>query len=105
MTECIKNAKNSIYIISDLSRTEESEMDEHKNYIAALNRVMDGNKGNPNFKVKRIVVPPSDIGIDRLRGIYDLFAPSFALFMTALADVSHLRDFQAVLTRCLSLDY
>ncbi len=58
MTECIKNAKKSIYILSDLSVAEETKMDEHENYLAALHEVVDNNKGNPNFEVKRIVVPP-----------------------------------------------
>jgi hypothetical protein len=58
MIECIKNAKRSIYILSDLSGTEETRMKEHARYIDALNQVMDDNKGNPNFEVKRIVVPP-----------------------------------------------
>lgn len=64
MTECIRNAKRSIYIISDLARTKETQMEEHKKYIDALNQVMDDNKGNPDFDVKRIIVPPYASGMN-----------------------------------------
>jgi len=64
MTECIKNAKRSIYILSDLSGTEETQMEEHAKYIDALNQVMDDKKGNPNFDVKRIIVPPYASGMN-----------------------------------------
>ena len=64
MTECIKNAKRSIYILSDLSGAEEIQMEEHAKYIDALNQVIDDNKGNSNFDVKRIVVPPYASGMD-----------------------------------------
>lgn len=62
MIECIKNARRSIYILSDLSGTEETQMKEHAKYIDALNQVMDDNRGNPNFEVKRIIVPPYTSG-------------------------------------------
>ncbi len=64
MTECIKNAKRSIYIISDLSGAEEIKMKEHAKYIGALNQVIDDKKGNPNFEVKRIIVPSYASGMD-----------------------------------------
>jgi hypothetical protein len=62
MTDCIKNAKHSIYILSDLSGTEETQLPEHVMYIDALNQVMKDNYGNPDFDIKRIVVPPSTSG-------------------------------------------
>jgi hypothetical protein len=40
MTECIKNAKRSIYILSDLSGTKETQLEEHVKYIDALNQVL-----------------------------------------------------------------
>jgi hypothetical protein len=64
MTECIKNAKRSIYILSDLSGTDETQMEEHAKYIEALNQVIENNKGNRNFDVKRIVVPPYASGMN-----------------------------------------
>jgi hypothetical protein len=64
MTECIKNAKRSIYILSDLSGTEETQMEEHAKYIDALNQVMEDKKGNTDFEVKRIVVPPYASGMN-----------------------------------------
>jgi len=64
MIECIKNAKHSIYILSDLSSAEETHMEEHEKYIDALNQMMVNNQGNPNFEVKRIVVPPYASGMD-----------------------------------------
>jgi hypothetical protein len=64
MTECIKNAKRSIYILSDLSGTEETQLEEHEKYLDALNQVMVDNNSNPNFEVKRIVVPPYASGKD-----------------------------------------
>lgn len=60
MTEYIKEAKESIYILSDLSGTGETKMEEHKKYIAALNEAIDGKK----VKVKRIVVPTYASGKD-----------------------------------------
>jgi hypothetical protein len=59
MMDCIKNAKHSIYILSDLSGTEETQLPEHVKYIEALNQVMKDNYGNSKFDIKRIVVPPS----------------------------------------------
>jgi hypothetical protein len=64
MTECIKNAKRSIYILSDLSGTEETQMEEHAKYIDALNQALDDKKGNTDFEVKRIVVPPYASGMN-----------------------------------------
>jgi hypothetical protein len=64
MTYYINNATKSIYIISDLSGTDETGMKEHKNYIEALNEVIANNKGNQEFKVKRIVVPPYASGMN-----------------------------------------
>lgn len=58
MTYYINHATKSIYIISDLSGSNENRMKEHKNYIEALNRVIEDNKGNDEFIVKRIIVPP-----------------------------------------------
>ena len=53
MTKCIKNAKRSIYILSDLSGTDETRLEEHEKYLKALNQVIDDKK----VDVKRIVVP------------------------------------------------
>jgi hypothetical protein len=53
MTECIKNAQRSIYILSDLSGTDETRLEEHEKYLKALNQVIDDKK----VEVKRIVVP------------------------------------------------
>jgi len=53
MIECIKEAERSIYILSDLSGTEETRLEEHEKYLNALNQVLD----NKNVEVKRIVVP------------------------------------------------
>jgi hypothetical protein len=64
MTECIKNAKQCIYILSDLSGTEETQLEEHVKYIDALNQVLDDKKGNTDFEVKRIVVPTYASGKD-----------------------------------------
>lgn len=64
MIECIKNAKRSIYILSDLSGTDETRMKEHANYIEALNLAIENNKGNREFEVKRIVVPPYASGMN-----------------------------------------
>jgi hypothetical protein len=52
LTEYIKNAEQSIYILSDLSGTEETQLKEHEKYLNALNQVLD-----KKVKVKRIVVP------------------------------------------------
>jgi hypothetical protein len=60
MTYCINNATKSIYIISDLSDTEETQMDEHEEYLEALNQVMKSKK----VEVKRIVMPPYVNGKD-----------------------------------------
>jgi hypothetical protein len=64
MAECIKNAKRSIYIISDLSGTEETELEEHKKYIDALNQVINENMFSKDFEVKRIIVPPYASGMN-----------------------------------------
>jgi hypothetical protein len=53
MTECIKEAKRSIYILSDLSGTEETQLEEHEKYLNALNQALNDKK----IEVKRIVVP------------------------------------------------
>lgn len=53
MAEYIKNAKRSIYILSDLSGADETRLEEHEKYLKALNQVMDDKK----VEVKRIVVP------------------------------------------------
>ena len=64
MTQCIKRAKKSIYILSDLDDSgEETELDEHKKYLDALNQVINENMGNRiGFKFVRIVVPPRTLG-------------------------------------------
>lgn len=59
MTDCIKNAKRSIYILSDLSDTKETRLQEHKGYLEALEQVMIAQKGNSSFNVIRIVAPKS----------------------------------------------
>jgi len=41
MIECIKEAERSIYILSDLSGTEETRLEEHEKYLNALNQVLD----------------------------------------------------------------
>jgi hypothetical protein len=64
MTECIKKAKTSIYILSDLSNIDETRLQEHEKYIEALNQVIKDNKGSPGFEVKRIVVPSNTISND-----------------------------------------
>jgi hypothetical protein len=56
MTSCINNAKKSIYIISDLSGAKETQMEEHKKYLNALNQLIDGKK----VDVKRIIVSSKD---------------------------------------------
>jgi len=53
MTECIKEAERSIYILSDLSGTEETQLEEHEKYLNALNQALNDKK----VEVKRIVVP------------------------------------------------
>jgi len=53
MIECIKEAERSIYILSDLSGTEETRLEEHEKYLDALNQVLNDKK----VVVKRIVVP------------------------------------------------
>jgi hypothetical protein len=58
MIECIKEAEESIYILSDLSGTEETQLEEHEKYLDALNQVLENNK----VKVKRIVMPNSTGG-------------------------------------------
>jgi hypothetical protein len=60
MTEYIKNAERSIYILSDLSGTEETQLEEHEKYLDALNTVLN----NKHVEVKRIVVPNSAGGKD-----------------------------------------
>lgn len=55
MIECIKDAERSIYILSDLSGTEETQLEEHEKYLNALNQVLD----NKKVDVKRIVMPNS----------------------------------------------
>lgn len=60
MTEYIKNAERSIYILSDLSGAEETQSEEHVKYLNALNQVLD----NKKVEVKRIVVPNSASGKD-----------------------------------------
>jgi hypothetical protein len=60
MIECIKEAERSIYILSDLSGTEETQLQEHEKYLDALNQVLD----NKKVEVKRIVVPNSAGGRD-----------------------------------------
>lgn len=64
MTECIKNAKRSVYILSDLSGSEETQLEEHAKYIDALNQMIVEKTGNPYFEVKRIVVPPYASGVN-----------------------------------------
>jgi len=100
MTECIKNAKRSIYILSDLSRTEESELKEHEKYIDALHQVIDNNKGNPNFEVKRIVVPPyaSDINAETDPDwIYELLdTPAYKAYQE---HITRLHDFKETSVR------
>lgn len=64
MTECIKRARKSIYVLSDLSDTEETQLPEHEKYLDALNKAIKENKGNPEFEVKRIIVPSSAFGMD-----------------------------------------
>jgi hypothetical protein len=53
MTCYIKNAKKSIYIISDLSGTQETQLKEHVEYLTVLNQAIDGG----NVDIKRIIVP------------------------------------------------
>lgn len=53
MTVCIKNARRSIYILSDLSGADETRLEAHEKYIKALNQVME----NKQVDVKRIIVP------------------------------------------------
>lgn len=55
MIECIKEAQRSIYILSDLSGTEETQLEEHEKYLNALNQALD----NKKVEVKRIVMPNS----------------------------------------------
>jgi hypothetical protein len=84
MTSCIKNARRSIYILSDLSGIAENQSKEHKKYIKAINQVIADNKGNKGFDVKRIVVPPSTSGINTETDpdwIYELLAkPSYQAY-------------------------
>jgi len=62
MTECIKRARKSIYILSDLSNTEETQLPEHEMYLEALNQVVKANMGNSEFDFMRIVVPSKSMG-------------------------------------------
>ncbi len=58
MIERIRNAEESIYIISDLSSADETKMAEHKNYLKELNRMIRENPSNEKIKIQRIIVPP-----------------------------------------------
>jgi hypothetical protein len=65
MIECIKNAKHSIYILSDLADSIETQSKEHVNYLQALDQAIDRNQpidrsqavDSNKFKIKRIVGP------------------------------------------------
>jgi hypothetical protein len=86
MTHYINNATKSIYIISDLSGTEETQLKEHKEYLKALDQVID----NKNVRVKRIVVPTYTSSKDTEADpawIYEL-----SITTTYLAHFIHLRD-------------
>lgn len=62
MTEYIKRARKSIYILSDLSNPEETQLQEHERYLEALNQVIKANMANSKFDFMRIVVPSKSLG-------------------------------------------
>ena len=56
--ECISKAEKRIYILSSLSRTKTTQTTQHKNYLFALNDILE-NKSNVDFL--RIIVPPQSL--------------------------------------------
>lgn len=56
--ECISKAEKRIYILSSLSRTKMTQTIQHKNYLFALNEILE-NKSNVDFL--RIIVSPQSL--------------------------------------------
>jgi len=56
--ECISKAEKRIYILSSSSRTKTTQTIQHKNYLFALNEILE-KKSNVDFL--RIIVPPQSL--------------------------------------------
>lgn len=64
MIQCINEAEKQIYILSDLSRDDQSERTTHKAFLSSLNTFAAKRENDGNIDITRIIVPPPELDAD-----------------------------------------